>query len=413
MTNSVTSRYAVRGLARHLRRTTLSALGVGIGCAIGLITVAWIRGESEMIIRAAAECGAGHLRIVPGAWLQHHDRNLRLVEYEKTLAVARALPEVAVATPRVRVQGLLGLGTRVASAEIVGVDPNTEQAALRFVRHIAQGRYLKAGDRASTVVGKGVLTRLDAQLGDELLVTAMDAHGQMRSALWTVVGVVETGSDNIDRALVQVPLADALELSGMPGAAEITILLHDHHTMARVRAELEPQLPAAERVLPWYEVAPELRAGYEMDRGFARVTVGIVVILVLLGVTSAQLTSVLERRREFAVLAALGMRGGQMVRVMLVEALTLGGIGTLLGLLLSLPPVYYLSHHGLNVAEFMGNGDMAMSGVLIDPIFYADMGAWLLPYALLLSLSATLFAALYPALYATRTDPADALRVAQ
>jgi ABC-type lipoprotein release transport system permease subunit len=325
----------------------------------------------------------------------------------------RALPEVAVATPRTRIQALLGLGTRVASTEIVGVDPSSEQTALRFVRKLAQGHYLRVAERGSAVVGKALLTRLDAQLGDELLVTAMDVHGEMRSALLSVVGVVATGSENIDSALVQVPLADAMELSGAPGAGEITILLHDHHDIDRLRAQLAAQLPAGARVLTWYQVAPELRAGFELDRGFARVTVGIVLVLVLLGVMSAQLTSVLERRKEFAVLAALGMGGAQMVRVMLFEALSLGALGTLLGMGLSLPVVYYLATHGLNVAQWMGGSDMALSGALIDPVFYADMGGWLVPYALLLSLSATLLAALYPALYATRTNPADALRVAQ
>jgi hypothetical protein len=70
--------YAVRGLGRNVRRSALSALGVGIGCAIGLITIAWIRGEGEMIVRAAAESGAGHLRIVPANWPVRRDRRLRL-----------------------------------------------------------------------------------------------------------------------------------------------------------------------------------------------------------------------------------------------------------------------------------------------------------------------------------------------
>jgi len=413
MIGSLSARYALRGLGRHVRRSVLSAVGVGVGCAIGLITIAWIRGESEMIVRAAAECGAGHLRIVPADWPKKHDRNLRLTDWQATLARVRALPGVTVATPRTRVQGLLALGTHVASAEVVGVDARTEQASLRFVRKIARGRYLRPDDRAVTVVGEKLLTTLDAQLDDELLLTVMDVKGEMRSALLRVVGVVATGSENIDRALLQVPLADAAELSGLAGVGEITVLLADHRNAEPMRAQIAAGLRDGQRVMRWYEVAPELRAGYELDRGFARVTVGIVIVLVLLGVMSAQLASVLERRKEFAVLAALGMRGPQLVRIMLMESFTLGLLGALVGLLLGFPVVFYLATHGVHIADLMGEGDMAMSGALLDPILYADMGAWLGPYALLLSSSATMLAALYPALYATRTDPADALRVAQ
>jgi ABC-type lipoprotein release transport system permease subunit len=410
---SLAARYAWRGLRRHLRRTALSAAGVGIGCAIGLITIAWIRGESEMIVRAAAECGAGHLRVVPRDWPRKRDLNLRLSDWQHTLARLRALPEVKVATPRTRIQGLLGLGNRVASAEVVGVDASSEQSALRFVRHVVQGRYLLPGDRGAAVVGKALLERLDGQLGDELLLTVMDTTGEMRGALLTVVGVVATGSDNIDRALVQVPLADAAEQSGAPGAGEITVLLSEPRDMERVRARIAARLPAGQRVLRWYEVTPELRAGYEMDQGYARITIAIVIALVLLGVMSAQLTSVLERRREFAVLAALGMGGGQMVRIMLLESFSLGALGALIGLGVALPIVAYLALHGIRISDLITTGDMAVSGALLDPVLHADMGLWLVPYALLLSLIATVLAAFYPAIHATRTDPADALRVAQ
>ncbi|MDD9943467.1 MAG: ABC transporter permease [Myxococcales bacterium] len=410
---ALSARYAVRGLGRHVRRTLLSALGVGIGCAIGLITLAWIRGEEEMIIRAAAECGAGHLRVVPAGWQARRDRSLRLQNWEQTLAHARSLPGVAVATPRTRVQGLLGLGTRVAAAEVVGVDPASEPAALRFVRRIAQGRYLRPGERGTAVVGKKLLTRLDGALDDEVLVTAMDASGQMQSALLRIVGVVETGSDNIDGGLVQVPRADAVQLSGAQGAGEVTILLSDYRQADRIALALSEVVAPPEGILHWHEVAPELLAGYQMDQGFARVTVGLVIVLVLLGVMSAQLASVLERRKEFAVLSALGVSAAQMAAIVLAESLSVGAIGAALGLLIGLPVVYHFATSGIRLAEMMGEGDMALSGVLLDPVMYADLGPWILPHALLLSLTATVFAALYPALYATRTDPADALRVAQ
>lgn len=413
MMQSTAGRYAVRSLGRHARRTLLSAVGVAIGCAVGLVTISWIRGESEMIVRAAAECGAGHLRITHGDWLEKHDRALRIADWQPTLERVRQLPGVKVATPRARSQGLLALGTRITSAEVVGVDPASEPAALRFVREVEQGRYLRPDDRGATVVGKGVLDKLDAQLGDELVVTVMGQDGAMLSALLTVVGVVATGSKNIDSTIVQVALPDMKQLSGLGGAAEITILLDDYRDAAELKGQVSQGLPENQAVLEWFEVAPELKAGFEMDEGFSNLTVGIVILLVLLGVMSAQLTSVLERRKEFAVLAALGMRGGQMVRVLFLEAVALGLLGAVLGLVLALPAVYYLANTGVDFSKLAGDVDMAMSGVLMDPIFYADFGAWLFPYALGLSMTATLTAAFYPALYATRTDPADALRVAQ
>jgi ABC-type antimicrobial peptide transport system permease subunit len=137
-----------------------------------------------------------------------------------------------------------------------------------------------------------------------------------------------------------------------------------------------------------------------------------VLFVVLLGVASAQLTGVLERRKEFAVLAALGMRGFQLVRVVVTEGVLLGTAGGLAALAWAAPILRGWARDGVDLSAMMPGGEgIAFGGVLIDPIYYPAFGAWLLPAALGLSLVATILASLYPAFFAARTDPASALRV--
>ena len=54
---------------------------------------------------------------------------------------------------------------------------------------------------------------------------------------------------------------------------------------------------------------------------------------------------------------------------------------------------------------------LAFSGVLIEPIYYPTFGPWVISTALFLALVATVLASLYPAWFASRTDPAAALRM--
>lgn len=412
MSLSVSSRYALRSLGRNLRRSLLSCVGVGVGCAIGLVTIGWVRGERDLFVQAAAESGAGHLRIAPDGWTKQHDPKLRLKDWRKELAMARSQPGVAVATPRARAQALLAMGTHVASVEMVGVDPRTEPKALRFVRHVSKGRYLRPDDRNAVIVGKALADRLHSVLGDELVATVVGKGGQMQSTMLEIVGIFATGSRDIDLGLCQVTLPEIQRLTGIGGAGEIAIMLRHPHQLEEMRAALEPKVPKGDTVLAWYDVSPELRAGVDLDRAFARVTVAIVLFVVLLGVASAQLTAVLERRKEFAVLAAIGMRGPIMVRVVLAEGFALGIGGMLVALAFGVPAVGYLAWHGVDLRSMMG-GNVAMSGVLVDPIFHANFGPWLVPYAALLAITATVLASIYPAWFAARTDPASALRVAQ
>jgi ABC-type lipoprotein release transport system permease subunit len=413
MNVSVSTKLAARSLWRNPRRTLLSVLGIGIACSVGLIHIGLTRGEWGLYGRAAAESGIGHLRLAPATWLDKRDPDLRLADWRAELAAARALPNVVVATPRARMQGLLAIGNRIQSVEIAGVDPATEQTALRFVRNVVAGRYLKPDDRGATVIGKTLAERLRVTLDDELVVTAVRKDGEMESALLRVVGIVASGSREIDAGICHVTLPDLEKLSGRAGAGEIAVVLADQKGLEAARAALAAVAAPGDAAVTWMEISPELRAGIEMDGGFARITITVIMLVVLLGVASAQLTAVLERRKEFAVLAALGMKGSRILRALMAEAVFLGAAGALVGLAIGGTIVWHWAAHGLDLRSLMSQEANVVAGVMADPIIFTDFGWWILREAFVLCVGAAVLASLYPAYFASRTDPADALRVAQ
>ncbi|MGE0786732.1 MAG: ABC transporter permease [Sandaracinaceae bacterium] len=408
----VSARYAGRSLLRSVRRTALSVAGIAFGVGVALFGLAWIRGEGDMMVRAAAGSGVGHMRVAPRGYLQTRDDDDRLPDGEALLERVRAIDGVEVATPHARMGALLGLGTNSVRAEILGVDARTEPRTLRFVRHLAEGRYLEPDERGAIVLGRTLVERLDAQLGDELVLMAVDERGEMQSQLVTLVGIATSGSRQIDAGIAQVSLADLAALSGRPGVAEITVIASDIRSIDRVRAAVARAVGGSADVLTWQEVAPALVAGVATDAAFMNVAAIIVFVVVLLGVASAQLTAVLERRKEIAVLAALGMGTGSLVRVVLTEGILLGVVGALAALAWAAPLIAYLSGAGVDLRAMFGEEqNMAVGGVLLDPVFYPANGAWIVPTALVLSILATTVASLYPAVFAARTDPASALRV--
>jgi ABC-type lipoprotein release transport system permease subunit len=413
MMASVSSRYASRSQRRNLRRTLLSVIGIAFGVGVGLMAISWIRGQEAMYVNASAGGGLGHLRVAPEGWSERRIDELRLTDWRDVLERVRAMDEVEVATPRASTSGLLGLGTRSAHVRLTGVDARTEPRALRYVREVGEGRYLRPGERHAIVLGRAIADRLGAELEDELVVTVVDREGEMQSALLEVVGIVRTGSRAIDGSIAHVALADVEQLSGREGAAEITMLVHDPRDLTAVRAKIARDLPRGDEVLTWRDVAPELRAKLRGNTAFMSLAVFIVLVVVLLGVASAQLTAVLERRKEFAVLAALGTRTVQLIRIVLTEGLILGLAGGLAALAWAAPLLHHWSVIGIDTTGFARNGDAGLTygGVLLDPRFHPDFGAWALPAALGLSLVATIVASLYPAWFASRTEPASALRV--
>ena len=404
---SLVGKYTMRSLARSRRRTLLSVLGVGLGCAIAVFSTAFMRGGREMRIRAISESGYGHVRIAPEGWAKSRRDELRLQDGPAAQAAARGLAGVKVVAGHARAQGLLAFGTRVAGVQILGVDPAVEPQLNRLVRAVDEGRYLQADDMGSVVVGRTLLERLDVELEDDLLLTLSRADGELEYAMLRIVGVVTTGSREIDAAICNVTLAELEQLTGLPGVAEVSVVFADPHQVDALAAVLAGQI-SEDEVLTWREVLPAMGGDAAGDKAFSNLFIGIVIAVVILGVTSAQLTAMLERRREFAVLIALGMKGSKLLRLVLLEAVVMGVLGALFGLVLASPLVWHTATAGVDFSEAMGD-DLAITGVFFDPVIYADMGLWMLPYAFFVGLSSTLFAALYPAWSALRQDPAAVL----
>jgi len=407
----VAGRYASRSVRRNVRRSALAVAGIAIGCALALVTEGINRGRDEMFARAGAYSGAGHLRVVAPGWRDSRELTFRLRDADRDLAASRALPGAVAVTPRTRSQALLALGTRVTGVELVGVDPEHEPVTNRLVRTVHRGRYLTPADSGTLVLGAAIARRLGADLDDDILASVVGPTGDIESAMFRIVGIVHTGSDLSDTMVSQVPIADMGTLTGRPGTGEIAVTISDWRRTLEAREALARVVAAGDDVMTWEDLNPDFRGHMRQDQMTSRVVSALILLIVLLGVASAQLAAVLERRREFAVLSALGMSGGRMVRLVLLEAATLGLVGGAIGLAVGVPIVWRLSITGIDFSSFVG--DFAFGSALVEPIIFTDFGWWVAPYALAVAMGATMIASLYPATFAARTDPAVALRVAQ
>jgi ABC-type lipoprotein release transport system permease subunit len=223
-----------------------------------------------------------------------------------------------------------------------------------------------------------------------------------------IVGILSTGNRDLDSAICHVTLNELADLTGLEALGEISLLLEDHRETDRLRAKLAESFSNGNEVITWREVNPGIAGNVEGDTAFIRMLSFIIMVVVVLGVASAQLTSFLERRHEFGVLTALGMKGRQIIGLVMMEAVMVGLGGAVAAVLMGCPVAYYLATKGVDFSSMMG--EMAVSNVLFDPHIYGDFGPWLFVYAFAVSMTATIVSSLYPAWFAARVDPAAELR---
>jgi ABC-type lipoprotein release transport system permease subunit len=401
-------KYAVRTLGRNVRRTFLSVVGIGIGVGIAVFMTAFMKGSTQMRVRAIAQSGFGNVMVVHSDWNVSRDNDLRLTDWEDALEAVREFPGVTVAAPHSRTTALLAFGTRVAGVEMLGVEPAAEKESSRLPLAITEGRYLEEGDSDVAVIGSTIVDRLDVELDDDLLVTVVDADGEMEYAMLRIVGIINTGSRDMDAAICHVMLEDVERLTRLPGAGEISVTLDEPLKMDAMVPRLKEVVSPNDDILTWIQVVPAQGGDYQSDKGFMNMLAGTVIVVVMLGIAGAQLTAILERRREFAVLIALGMKSSQVVRLILLEAVVLAILGAALGLLLAWWPIHYTATVGFDFSTILGE-ELSMSGVLLEAVIYSIPGPWVFAHAFIIAMVSTLIAGIYPAVYALRTDPTSAL----
>ena len=124
---------------------------------------------------------------------------------------------------------------------------------------------------------------------------------------------------------------------------------------------------------------------------------GIVLVVVVLGIASVLVVSVVQKRREIGILRAMGATRGQMVRVFLVQGAIVGAVGSLLGLLLALAMI-------LLFTAFVRGSDG-------QPLFPIVLPLSLAVQVALIATVCGVLAAIAPARRAAAMDPAEAIRI--
>ncbi|MCX7063924.1 MAG: hypothetical protein NT024_05030 [Proteobacteria bacterium] len=193
-----------RNLWRNRLRTGLSAGGIAF--AVMLILAARSAQISSMtaMLDNTTRMLTGHVQIQNVAYAD--DPALRNLIADAT-AVARALaqvPDVTVVAQRALTFVLVSVGDRSYGAQVMGVDPEAERAISSLPDMLIEGHYLEQPTDA--VVGSLMAHNLGAKLGDEVVILGSMLDGGVAAMSLRIAGIVDTGTEDLDRALIQVQL---------------------------------------------------------------------------------------------------------------------------------------------------------------------------------------------------------------
>ena len=397
--------YARRGnhFIAFISLTAIVATALGVAV---LLTILSIMNGFEGELRERILGMSAHLEV--------DTRGAAARDWPAVVAALRARDGVLAAAPYISRDVLVAQRGVVRAVEVRGIVPAAEVGVTTLDAHLIAGSAASLGaGRYNVVIGAELADQLGLRLGDDLMLLSPQpvvtpAGLVPRLKRFTISGVFEFGLQEHDSALVMVNIDDAARLFRLGERVDgVRVRLADAGTAPRLKKALAQELALPAR--DWTDTHRNLFRALGTEKIAMFVILALAIAIAAFNLVSILVVAVTEKRGDVAMLGALGLTRGGVMRVFFVQ----GGITGVLGVLGGLALGYLLA---VNVGTVVSTLETLLGFRVFSPEVYyistiPSQPRWPdFVITAVFALALALVAPLYPAWLAARPSPAEGLR---
>ncbi len=338
-----------------------------------------------------------------------------LVDWQQTAHEALRNRAVLAAAPYVEAQALLTRQGIMRGVVLRGVEPSLEKQVSGLGAEMKAGRLddLKPGE-FGIVLGEQLSQQLGVEVGEKLILLAPQGSitpvGMLpRFKQFTVVGIFASGHYEFDSALALMEIADAQTLFQLAAPTGVRLRLQDMQRAPEIALELTRALAGDLYIRDWTRQNQTWFSAVQIEKRMMFIILTLIIAVAAFNLVSSLVMTVTNKQADIAILRTLGAQPSSIMKIFMVQGMTIGLCGTLLGVALgcliavNIPTIVPFIEHVLGI-RFLPPSIYFISELpsdlkLLDVI---RIGA----IACVLSVLATL----YPSWQAARVRPAEALR---
>jgi len=385
-----------------------SMMGIALG-VMSLITVMSVMNGFEKEVRDRILDMVSHLTVT------HYDN--RMENWQKAAKVVQANEQVTGAAPYVEGQGMLINGRNVNGSLIRGVLPDREAEVSNIAAHIDEGDWqaLKPGE-FGIVLGRDLARILGVGVGEKVTLVTPTANvtpaGVMpRLKRFKVVAIFYIGMYEYDSSLAVMHMTDAQKLFRLGDMVTgVRVQLKDLFMAQQLRRELQNDDRLINYWLrDWSSYHANWFRAVKIEKRMIFVLLTLIIAVAAFNIVSTLVMLVTDKQSDIAILRTLGASPRSILRIFMIQGTFIGIIGTSLGVL-----------SGIALATNLDVVVPFIEGLfgfqILDPSVYyiSDMPSdlqWSDVWTIaIVSLLLSVISTIYPALRASRTQPAEALR---
>jgi len=395
-----TFKVALEAILSNKMRSGLTMLGVIIGVLAVILLVSIGEGARVYITKELTGLGTNLLIITPGktttsgGFHPPSAGTVRKLTYDDAQALRRRAWMLTDAVPIVLGTGRIKFRNLGRDTMVIGTTPEFQRVRNLFV---GTGSYVSQSD----VDTKAKVVVLGTKVKEELF-GDQNALGQvvmLSDARYRVIGVMQKKGTSLGwdvDDVIFIPVTSGQDLFGTDSLFEILASTPRAEDVERAIAQIKSILVKRHAHKEDFSIQTQGAMLSTMDTILGVLTAvlggiaGISLLVGGIGIMNIMLVSVRERTREIGIRKAIGARNSDIMAQFLIEAITLSGVGGVIGILL-----------GVGIA-------------LIIPLFVTvlptSVSAWSIVMAFSFSMAVGVFFGVYPARKASLQDPITALR---
>ena len=383
--------------------TVISVLGVTAGVAALVISLAINNGFREELETKllGATANINLVRKENDGIRDFNQLARRLSSRPHVVATASTLYEEVLISSRSRAQGIV----------LKGIESGEEVKVGTILRHLREGSLAGLAEKFPNadpiIIGKELASSLGVFVGDTVLVTSPQGYMTPLEVVpkfrhFRVVGVFDSGFFDFDATWAFTNLAAAQRLFDLADVVSvIEFKIDDIYRAPEVANDIRREAGKGFETTTWIEQNHSLFSALRLERLVTILTIGLIVVVAALNIFIALVMMVMEKNRDIAVLMSMGARQRQVWAVFTLHGIAIGGVGTLLGLILG----YGISWLGNAYKLIPLQADVySLSSVPFHA--HPQDGLWIAAAAITISFLATL----YPSLAAAKLNPVEILR---
>jgi lipoprotein-releasing system permease protein len=383
-----------------------SFLGIMLGVATLIIVMAVMNGFRKELLDKILGLN-GHLLIQP--------LEKPLTDWAEVAARIAAVKGIKLAAPIVEGQALASSPFNAGGVLVRGIRLMDLEKLPSIINNIKQGSLGGFDDGQGVAIGRRLADQLSLHAGDNVTLVAprgaVTAVGTTpRIKPYRIAAVFEIGMSEYDSAMVFMPLKEAQAYFNRAGdVTAIEIYTDNPDKVDRYRVAVQEAAQRPIFMIDWRQRNATFFNALQVERNVMFMILTLIVLVAALNIVSGLIMLVKDKGQDIAILRTMGATQGSIMRVFLITGASIGVIGTLVGFLLGVVICFNIE----SIRQFMS---WLTSTELFSPELYflsklpADMDMAETTAVVVMALTLSLLATLYPSWRAARLDPVEALR---